>query len=86
MRKQHEASVAELGHLAAGGIRIGKAMVEGDTDSGVMPCGQVCGRVDDVPTVQELIDRIVFEAYAGLESLTETLHPSGPKSNKEGTT
>lgn len=73
MRKQYEASVAELGHLAAGGIRIKKAMVDGDADLGVMPSGQVCGRINDIPTVQELIERIVAEAEETLKSLNAKL-------------
>ena len=73
MRKQYEASVAELGHLAAGGMRIRKAMIDGDADLGVMPSGQVCGRIDDVPSVQELVDRIVAEAEETLKSLNAKL-------------
>ncbi len=73
MRKQYEASVAELGHLAAGGVRIKKAMIDGDADLGVMPSGQVCGRIDDIPTVQELIERIVAEAEETLKSLNANL-------------
>ncbi len=73
MRKQYQASVAELGHLAAGGVRIKKAMIDGDADLGVMPSGQVCGRIDDIPTVQELIDRIMAEAEQTLKSLNANL-------------
>ena len=73
MRKEYEASVSELGHLAAAGVRITKAMVEGDADFGVMPSGQVCGRIDDTPSVQEVIERIVAEASGGLESVREKL-------------
>jgi len=73
MRKQYEASVAELGHLAAGGMRIKKAMIDGDADLGVMPSGQVCGRIDDIPSVRELVDRIVAEAEQTLKSLNARL-------------
>jgi NAD(P)H-dependent flavin oxidoreductase YrpB (nitropropane dioxygenase family) len=73
MRKQYQTSVAELGHLAAGGVRIKKAMIDGDADLGVMPGGQVCGRIDDIPSVQELIDRIVAEAEQTLKSLNAEL-------------
>jgi NAD(P)H-dependent flavin oxidoreductase YrpB (nitropropane dioxygenase family) len=73
MRRQYEASVAELGHLAAGGVRIKKAMIDGDADLGVMPSGQVCGRIDDIPSVQELVDRIVAEAEETVRSLNATL-------------
>lgn len=73
MRRQYQATVAELGHLAAGGVRIRKAMVDGDADEGVMPAGQVCGRIDDIPSVQELVDRIVAEAEQTLRSLNANL-------------
>jgi NAD(P)H-dependent flavin oxidoreductase YrpB (nitropropane dioxygenase family) len=44
-------------------------MIDGDADLGVMPGGQVCGRIDDIPSVQELIDRIVAEAEQTLKTL-----------------
>ena len=34
-------------------------LVEGDTDAGVLAGGQVVGVIDDLPTCEELIDRIV---------------------------
>jgi len=73
MRKEYEASTSELGQMAAAAARITRAMVEGDADFGVMPSGQVCGRIDDMPSVQEVIERIVAEASGGLESVREKL-------------
>ena len=73
MRRRTRSPFAELGHLAAGGVRIKKAMIDGDADLGVMPSGQVCGRIDDVPSVQELIERIVAEAEETLKSLSAKL-------------
>ncbi len=37
-------------------------MLEGDMDKGAWSCGMVAGLIDDVPTCQELIDRIMNEA------------------------
>jgi len=34
----------------------------GNVDEGIFPCGQVVGRLHDVPTVAELVERIVKEA------------------------
>jgi NADH:quinone reductase (non-electrogenic) len=34
----------------------------GDMDAGVWSCGMVAGLIHDVPTVRELIDRIMSEA------------------------
>jgi NAD(P)H-dependent flavin oxidoreductase YrpB (nitropropane dioxygenase family) len=45
------------------------ALVDGKVESGVMASGQVVGVIDDLPTCQELIDRIVTQADAVLEDL-----------------
>ncbi|MGH2758087.1 MAG: NAD(P)H-dependent flavin oxidoreductase, partial [Actinomycetota bacterium] len=45
------------------------AMVEGKIDFGVMASGQVVGLIDDLPTVAEVIERIVKEAEATLGRL-----------------
>jgi len=39
-----------------------KVMTEGDVDSGAWSCGMVAGLIHDVPSCQELIDRIMGEA------------------------
>ena len=39
-----------------------KVMVDGDLDAGAWSCGMVAGLIDDVPSCQELIDRIMSEA------------------------
>ena len=39
-----------------------RIMMEGDMDAGAWSCGMVAGLVNDIPTVQELIDRIMAEA------------------------
>ena len=39
-----------------------KIMKEGDMDAGAWSCGMVAGLIHDVPTVQELMDRIMSEA------------------------
>jgi nitronate monooxygenase len=39
-----------------------RIMQEGDMDAGAWSCGMVAGLIGDIPTVQELIDRIVAEA------------------------
>jgi NAD(P)H-dependent flavin oxidoreductase YrpB (nitropropane dioxygenase family) len=37
-------------------------LVEGDVNAGVLASGQVVGLLDDLPTCEELIDRVVTEA------------------------
>ena len=39
-----------------------KVMVEGDMDAGAWSCGMVVGLIHDIPTVAELIDRIMADA------------------------
>lgn len=39
-----------------------RIMMEGDMDAGAWSCGMVAGLIDDIPTCQELIDRIMNEA------------------------
>ncbi|RYY35816.1 MAG: nitronate monooxygenase, partial [Sphingomonadales bacterium] len=41
-----------------------RIMREGDMDAGAWSCGMVAGLIDDIPTCQELIDRIMAEAEA----------------------
>jgi NAD(P)H-dependent flavin oxidoreductase YrpB (nitropropane dioxygenase family) len=41
-------------------------LVEGDTGAGVLASGQVVGVIDDLPTCEELIDRVVTRAAAEL--------------------
>jgi nitronate monooxygenase len=45
----------------AGGV-YPKVMQDGNMDAGVWSCGMVTGLIHDVPTCQELIDRIMAEA------------------------
>jgi len=37
-------------------------MLQGDMDAGAWSCGMVAGLIHDIPTVKELIDRIMREA------------------------
>jgi len=39
-----------------------KIMLEGDMEAGAWSCGMVAGLIHDIPTVKELIDRIMAEA------------------------
>lgn len=48
---------------------IQKAVVDGDIEHGVMATGVVGGRIDEIPSCQELVDRIVAEAHERLAAL-----------------
>jgi NADH:quinone reductase (non-electrogenic) len=39
-----------------------RIMIEGDMDAGAWSCGMVVGLIHDIPTVKELIDRIMSDA------------------------
>ena len=39
-----------------------KVMINGDMEAGAWSCGMVVGLINDIPTVKELIDRIMAEA------------------------
>ena len=41
-----------------------RIMLDGAMDAGAWSCGMVAGLIDDIPTVKELIDRIMAEAEA----------------------
>ncbi|MGM0403329.1 MAG: NAD(P)H-dependent flavin oxidoreductase [Thermodesulfobacteriota bacterium] len=48
--------------------RVGKEMIkDGNMESGTLAAGQCMGLIRDVPTVQELLDRIMAEAEAAIE-------------------
>ncbi|WP_430782582.1 NAD(P)H-dependent flavin oxidoreductase [Actinoplanes sp. G11-F43] len=58
--------------MAAGTpVLLRTAMVDGRPDYGVMSAGQVAGLIDDLPTCAALIERIMAEAAAGLDRLTD---------------
>ncbi|MEC7291789.1 MAG: nitronate monooxygenase, partial [Pseudomonadota bacterium] len=55
------AQFEDVKHLVAG-VRGRNAMELGDPDGGIWSAGQVQGLIDDIPTVKQLIDRIVADA------------------------
>jgi enoyl-[acyl-carrier protein] reductase II len=54
------ASVEELRNLLSKG-RAKKGMLEGDLIEGELEVGQICGLIEDIPTVDELVQRLVHE-------------------------
>jgi nitronate monooxygenase len=51
----------DIRHLVAGAENR-KLLQEGQMDNAAWSCGMVCGLIHDIPTVQELIDRIMAQA------------------------
>ena len=55
--------------MVAGGRLFIKATTEGDTENGLLLTGQGVGRIHDIPTVNELIERTIREAEEILKTL-----------------
>ena len=55
--------------LGTGSMLFAKATVEGDVENGLLIMGPVAGRINDIPTVAELIERTVSEAEQILKAL-----------------
>ncbi|MBV9518039.1 MAG: nitronate monooxygenase [Hyphomicrobiales bacterium] len=55
-----------------------KIMIDGDMDAGAWSCGMVVGLIHDIPSVQELIERIMGEAERLVRRLVNLLaHDEG---------
>ena len=69
MRKSAELSLSQVVMAANTPMLLKAAMVDGRPDLGVMASGVVTGVIDDLPSCQELITRIMAEAEATLKRL-----------------
>src|SRR6201995_1470779 len=58
--KGRDLKIQDISH-EVGGV-YPKIMLEGEMDAGAWSCGMVVGLIHDIPTVKELIDRIMSEA------------------------
>ncbi len=69
MRKSQDLSLAQLAMAANAPMLTRAALVEGRLDAGILPTGQNVGVIDELPTVAELIARIMEQADATLRRL-----------------
>jgi NAD(P)H-dependent flavin oxidoreductase YrpB (nitropropane dioxygenase family) len=69
MRRNQGLSWSQMAMAANAPMLIKAALVDGHPEVGVLPTGQVAGVVDELPTVAELVDRIVAEADETLSRL-----------------
>jgi NAD(P)H-dependent flavin oxidoreductase YrpB (nitropropane dioxygenase family) len=69
MRRSLDLSWSQMVMAANTPMLLKAALVDGHPESGVMASGQVVGLIDDLPSVAELIERIVAEAGATLRRL-----------------
>lgn len=66
MKHAQGRSIAQLALAANTPTMLRAGLVEGDTTAGVLAAGQVVGLLEDLPTCEQLIDRVVAEAVAAL--------------------
>ncbi|MBV8235713.1 MAG: nitronate monooxygenase, partial [Acidimicrobiia bacterium] len=69
MKKAQDLTWSQVVMAANTPMLLKKAMVDGRPDLGVMASGQVVGLIDELPTVDELVSRIIKEADEVLERL-----------------
>ena len=69
MRKSQNLTLAQLAMAANAPMLTRAAMVDGRLDAGILPTGQNVGVIDELPTVAELIARIMEQADATLRGL-----------------
>ena len=66
MKKTQGRTLAQMTLAANTPVMLRAGLVEGDTGAGVLASGQVVGVINDLPTCEELIDRIVLRAVEEL--------------------
>jgi nitronate monooxygenase len=66
-----ETDISDLIPYVAGSITRDRVWGEGDADAGVVAAGQVMGLIRDIPSVAELVERMVAEAESIIGSLAE---------------
>ena len=62
MRRTQGRTLAQLALAANTPVMLKAGLVEGDTSAGVLAAGQVVGVIDDLPSCEELVDRVVTRA------------------------
>ena len=75
MRKEQGRSLGQMALAANTPMMLKAGLVEGDTSAGVLASGQVVGVIDDLPSCEELVDRVVTEAAACLRRTAGYLAP-----------
>ena len=73
MKHGSDRSWAQMMLAANTPMMLKAGLVEGDPDAGVLASGQVVGLIDDLPSCEELIDRVVTQAAASLRDAGDRL-------------
>lgn len=69
MKRNQDITWSQLAMAANAPMLIKATMVDGRPEVGILPTGQGIGVIDDLPTVDELIQRIMAEAVTTLDRL-----------------
>ena len=69
MKQNQELTWAQLAMAANAPMLTKASMVDGRVEAGILPTGQIAGVIDEIPTVAELLQRIMAEAEETLERL-----------------
>ncbi|MBI2705284.1 MAG: nitronate monooxygenase [Actinobacteria bacterium] len=72
MKRNQELTWSQLAMAANAPVLIKASMVDGQPEVGILPTGQGLGVIDDLPSVSELIRRILDEAERSLKRLGAT--------------
>lgn len=78
MKKNSELTWPQVAMAANAPMLTRASLVAGDLDAGILPTGQVVGRIQALPSVAEVIQQIVAEAEATLDrlaALEERMNP-----------
>jgi len=73
MRKEQGRTLAAMTMAANTPMMLKAGLVDGDVGAGVLASGQVVGVIDDLPTCEDLVDRVVTEAADCLRRTTGLL-------------
>ena len=69
-QKGDDLQFSDVAHLV-NGVRGRQAEADGDADGGVWSAGQVVGLIDDIPTVQQLMDTFMAECESTITAVSK---------------
>ena len=69
MKQNQELTWAQLAMAANAPMLTKASMVDGKVEAGILPTGQIAGVIDEIPTVAQLLQRIMAEAHHTLDRL-----------------
>jgi NAD(P)H-dependent flavin oxidoreductase YrpB (nitropropane dioxygenase family) len=69
MKQNQELTWAQLAMAANAPMLTKASMVDGKVEAGILPTGQIAGVIEEIPTVAELVARIIAEANETLDRL-----------------